>query len=326
MLQELYKKKRPGAIIDALNKAPKGLHETLRHVLESFSSTLQDEDPDDLNDLLAWVTCSERPLKLGELDKILRLKSLTGDGMISLENSLRIQFAAFFSLNRKDDLTTADLQRLSDKFVDIDFDAATDVDVHGLDEELLDDVNNITDFSSNPMTTEVTFCHASIGDFFRDEAGALISASQDYPLVGIDINEAKASTLQTCLELLTHKEIRDKDKGGMSMISYASLNWEKHLKIVDQSKTNRLRKRAIGKSLVKMFQDDELLQLWVPKSISWYFLREDTPYYVRSWLDDPEAISGLSTEEEAWVQETAQNPLLTFTLVAHAWPNTGSKA
>lgn len=48
MLQELYKKKRPSAILDALNMAPKGLREMLRHVLESFSATLQDEDPDDL--------------------------------------------------------------------------------------------------------------------------------------------------------------------------------------------------------------------------------------------------------------------------------------
>ena len=111
MLEELYKKKRVSTILEALNKAPRGLNEMLRHVLEGFSATLEDEDPDDLNELLAWVTCAERPMKLGELDLVLRLKSPSGDGMLALEDALRTQFASFFSLTREDGLTTGELQR-----------------------------------------------------------------------------------------------------------------------------------------------------------------------------------------------------------------------
>jgi hypothetical protein len=202
MLEELYKKKRVSTILEALNKAPKGLNEMLRHVLEGFSAALEEDDSDDLNELLAWVTCAERPMKLGELDLVLRLRSPSGDGLLALEDALRTQFASFFSLTREDGLTTGELQRnLTQSLDDDEFDIQSEES----EEEGLEDVHNPTEFKSNPRTTEVAFCHAAIGDFFRDAIESQVTAGEGHPLIGVDINEAKASVCITCLSYLAYK-------------------------------------------------------------------------------------------------------------------------
>lgn len=68
------------------------------------------QDAEDLNDMLMWVTLAKRPLSLDELDAMLRLKYLDGEGVLNLEGKLLIQFANVFTLTREDTLTTADLQ------------------------------------------------------------------------------------------------------------------------------------------------------------------------------------------------------------------------
>ena len=255
MIQEIYKKKRPSAILDALKRAPKGLNEMLRHVLESFSATLQDEDPDDLNELLAWVTCIDRPLTLGELDTILRLRSATGEGVISLESSLRIQYAAFFTLTREDGLTTTELYPVS-THNSYSRSSSEDVDC---EDEGLDDAAKITHLNSNPSSTEVTFCHASIGDFFRNELEGQVSAGDQYPLIGVSINDAKSSILRTCLSLLCDRATMDKDKKGASMIPYARLYWLTRLRAVDRSKIATAEKQAIGRYVIRVILDKDII-------------------------------------------------------------------
>lgn len=52
ILKELLEKRGETTIRKSLNEAPKGLKEMLRHVLESFSSTLVEVEPENLNELL----------------------------------------------------------------------------------------------------------------------------------------------------------------------------------------------------------------------------------------------------------------------------------
>ena len=85
MIKELSTKHRVEQIRQALVKPPKGLSDTIRHVLARFSNTLEEDDISDLNELLAWVVCAERQLTLGELDTIMKLRSSDGDGVIYLE-------------------------------------------------------------------------------------------------------------------------------------------------------------------------------------------------------------------------------------------------
>ena len=311
MLQELYKKKRPGAILDALKRAPKGLNEMLRHVLESFSATLQDEDPEDLNELLAWVTCVGRPLKLGELDMILKLRSATGEGLLSLEDSMRTQFAAFFSLTRQDGLTTADLQHISAQ----ELRNLSDTENEEFEEQDLDVAAGATYYNSDPSTTEITFCHASVGDFFRDESEGPLSAGEGFPLVGVAFNEAKVSVCQTCLGLLCDEDMRNKNQNGVSMVPYAFGTWYDHLKAINLSTTTIQSKQAIGIYLTRMFRDKDLLPSWAGGVPSGFFCNEYL-LLIRRWLEDPEVSENLSVEDRNWVRETANSPASIFMAVA----------
>ncbi len=234
MLQVLLKKKSESAIRKSLDEAPKGLKEMLRHVLESFSLDSTEEDAEYLNELLAWTTCAQRPLELGELDAILRLQSQEGEGMLSFEDALRGRFASFFSLTRQDGLSTGELQSMPRNVVDSD-DEQEDT-VH---EKRFDDVESVTVFDSNPRTTEVTFCHASIGDFFRDESEGKVSAGDGYPVIVVDFNQARISVLKKCLELFCVDELVDQlQNGGRSLVYYARYKWQAHLLAVDPSTAN----------------------------------------------------------------------------------------
>jgi hypothetical protein len=120
-------------------------------VLSSFSASSNDEELEYFNEILAWVTCSEKPLTLAKIDAILRLKSPEGDGMIYLEGALRRQFASFFVLDREDGLTTAELQNMSTQ--PGLFDGSDDEGENDDEEEAFEDVDNFTDFNSDSKTT-----------------------------------------------------------------------------------------------------------------------------------------------------------------------------
>ena len=85
MVKEISEKQRIEQIRQTLTRLPRGLPDTIRHVLQRFARTLTEDLITDLNELLAWVTCAQRQLTLSELDAILRLKSSDGEGIIDLE-------------------------------------------------------------------------------------------------------------------------------------------------------------------------------------------------------------------------------------------------
>ncbi|PGG96487.1 hypothetical protein AJ79_09577 [Helicocarpus griseus UAMH5409] len=114
---------------------------------------LKDEDPDDLNAIFAWVTCAQRPLTMGEIDMILKLQSSEGDGVLNLENNLRIRFASFFNLLRKDGLTTTDLQGKATVFDKAGNDGVgDDGDGNG---DGLQDMESETNFNSDPSSNVI---------------------------------------------------------------------------------------------------------------------------------------------------------------------------
>ena len=159
MLKEVSSKHREGQIRQALQEAPKGLYDTIRHTLERVSHELTDEDAVDLNTLLAWVTCARRPFNLGELEDIMKLTGPENSSIVYLEGLLRKRHASFFTVNREDGRTTEDL--LMDHSVDV----ATDDEetlgqhvavAHSHDTGLADDFGEDMDIESDPSTTEVS--------------------------------------------------------------------------------------------------------------------------------------------------------------------------
>lgn len=304
IFKELVHKRTPLSIRKALDEAPKGLFEMIRHVLEGLSASLSDEDVTFLNELLAWTACAKRPLKLGELDTALKLLSPKGEGMLLLEDALRKRFAAFFSLTREDGLTTADLQKIASAQSNPNDEQEVVI------AEGYDDVDNETDFDSNISTTEVTFCHASIGDFLRDPKEGKVRTGEG-PAIGVDINEAKVGVLKICLRLFCDEDLRLLIKDSYSLHSYAYKNWQEHLRDIEPSKINFEDKIIIGGYLAKMFGQTEHMDAW-SGDIPWTFFNDENVKLYRKWFDDKDVCESLPSNLQEWVGETAEMPANTF--------------
>lgn len=307
MLQELVKKRNESSMRKALDDPPKGLKEILRHVLSNFSMSSNEEELEYLNEILPWVTCSQQPLTLGLIDAILKLKSPEGDGMIYLEGALRRQFASFFTLDREDALTTAELQNMSTK-ADV-FDGSDD-EKNENEEEAFEDVDNFTDFNSDLQTTTVTFCHASIGDFFRDETEGKVSAGEGHLAVGVNYHEAKAHVLKTFLRLFTDSEFAKKADDSGRMLIHAAQNWVHHLLTTSPSECSLENRKEIAKLLLTVFRSEEVISEWIGRR-SWVSTNASIQA-VRQWWKDEEVITSLSDNEREFISSTEEDPITTF--------------
>ncbi|PWY88579.1 NACHT and TPR domain protein [Aspergillus sclerotioniger CBS 115572] len=307
MLQELVKKRNESSIRKALDDPPKGLKEILRHVLANFSISSNEEELEYLNEILLWVTCSQQPLTLGLIDAILKLKSPEGDGIIYLEGALRRQFASFFTLDREDALTTAELQNMSTK-PDV-FDGSDDEENEDQD-EVFEDVDNFTDFNSDLQTTTVTFCHASIGDFFRDETESKVSAGEGHLAVGVNYHEAKAHVLKTFLRLFTDSEFADKADDSKKLFIHAAQAWVPHLLTTSPSECSFEDRTETAKLLLVVFRSEEVISGWIGCR-SWVSTNASIQA-VRQWWKDDAVLTFLSDDEREFIASTEEDPMKTF--------------
>ncbi|CEJ61519.1 hypothetical protein PMG11_10050 [Penicillium brasilianum] len=140
MLTELNGKTKAGSMLESLHKAPKGLDAMLRHVLETFSTRLSEEEAIDLNIILAWVSCADRPLTLEKLSEILHFERDTHDERLALEDALPGWGRQAFDQSQNDQ-------------------SAENSDSSSEQE---------SGFNSDIYWTTVTFCHASIRDYLRN--------------------------------------------------------------------------------------------------------------------------------------------------------------
>jgi Cdc6-like AAA superfamily ATPase len=226
MLDQIYDMSRPSDINDALNNAPRSLSKMIRHIFERLEEDLRGFRKDDFKEILAWVTCAQRPLTLAELRTILRLRPPLGEGVPDLEERLRGQFASFFSLTRLDGLTTeALLERAAEKSYaegDVsDTDSKNDSDGEksrgsGSDgddsktgaassEGSLPDFEASDPYNSDYYTTVVKFSHASIRDYLVRESNP---ATREFPAdlgISIDTVEAEKHLAMVCLQILTEE-------------------------------------------------------------------------------------------------------------------------
>ncbi|OBT68654.1 hypothetical protein VE03_01721 [Pseudogymnoascus sp. 23342-1-I1] len=285
MLTDILKMRGEGAIRKALREAPRGLPKMIRHVLEGYSISLE-ESPDvlhDFNELLIWVTVTARPLKLAEINSVLKWRSESGEGMIGLERSLRTQFASFFTLIRQDGLNTADLQRLKSgtETPSTDEDGAV-YSLSASEEEEWDEAEDESD--SDPLTTEVTFSHASFGDFFRDEKEGPVSGGQHILPVGVNIRSARIRVFCACLGIISCEPGGPKEPVALELRSYAASAWLELLQEIDITKTSEEDKETIAHGLMSVLTRSpgladvrwniqltsrkslDLLKLWLEKS------------------------------------------------------------
>ena len=258
MIDQICKKSRPSEIKSALDDAPRDLLQMIRHVFERLSSN-PDIGADDLNEILTWVTCVQRPLSLTELDIILRLRSAEQEPVTDLEERLRGLFASFFTLVRSDGKTTEDLVREM-AHDDGDDDVLSENTTAPYDLEY-DDLKD-RGFDSDFRSTTVRFTHASIRDYLLQEGAP---ATRMYPkdvLVGIDIARSEAHVLKTCLKVLVDKN-HVEDFGLPNLREYSASNFLKHLCTIDRSQIHFEDRIVILKALYDIFNEVDYIRIWV---------------------------------------------------------------
>ena len=203
------------------------------------------------------------------------------------------------TLVRDDGLTTSDLEveaasstlRTDDEFNE----CAGDLVLEG-------------DFNSNPETTEVMFCHASIGDFFRDESESKRSAGEDHVSIGVDIAESRILTLKVCLQLVCNPTKCPK------LRNYALVWWHSHIKaaVSHLHKTSELDRLEIGGLLLRTLREESVLENWIGLRNADDFWTLDTLVPIAKFLDDKRFVDSLTLEMRGWVLGAAQEPARLF--------------
>lgn len=303
MLQELQRVRDHGGIRRALDAAPRGLSHMIQHVLKGFSELLKEtpKDAEDLNELLAWILCVPRPLKLCEVENILKWRNPDGEGWIRLEGDLRGQFASFFVLTREDGMTTAEL---SASLRDGDWNGNSTFGHHLCMDH---DHGGTADFDSDPKTTEVTFNHASLGEYFRDENNGKVSAGEGFPEIGVKYHEAQALVLVRSLEIIMCTDSpRGASADALQEIAHRSLIGI--LETLEPGKVRDENKRAIGLSLARFFADFSVFHRLLGPWITGFYRRNVIDTFAK-WLGDPLVQQSMSPEEKSWYDEaTAESP------------------
>ncbi len=293
MLDQIYNKSRPSEIRAALDDAPQDLARMIRHVFKRL-----DDDPDvgkeDLNEMLVWVTCALRPLVLGELDVILKLRPPQGEGMLDLEDRLRGQFASFFTLTRDDGKITEDLIRDAKRGLlsgqethgDEHEDHETNMEVNESDEELGADEG----FQSDFMTTVIQFSHASIRDYLVQEGKPDTRKWPSDLGIGIEINNAQYHIAQTCLSILSSATHTIEYKPP-NLFDYALEFGMTHLLRVDRLRLSKVQKPAVLRPLFELFYAQSMTERWFYDHV-WSIIQD--PGFlqcVQDWFADEEASS-----------------------------------
>lgn len=308
MLTELNGRTRASTMLESLHKAPKGLDAMLKHVLETFSSRLNEEEAIDLNIILGWVACSDRPLTLRELDEILAVELKTNDDKLGLEDALRTQYASLFVLNREDGLTTADLvSGERNGFNQPQYDRSVENSDASSEQE--------QEFNSNKFETKVVFCHASIGDYLRNPGYGKVAAGDDSTPVGVDIVQMSVKALNICLSEIAYGDgpfppsfVRD----------YALDEWVNHLNHVCKylDKIDQHQKQETILLLCQILRWPNLEEMFHTVAAPYpliLFVNHQTIDLIFSLLADQECVNTIDDiETREWIRVCIQEPAQLF--------------
>lgn len=305
MIRELRNKHRPGHIRDALQRAPRGLHEKVRNVLENYSLMFEDdEEAGDFNLILSWITCAAEPLPLAVIDESLKLRVGDEEGIPRLEEKLRHEWGVLLDLNRSDGLTTDDLESDSVKvYKDMDF---LHIDERGT--EVTEEEVGF-EFASNPKLTKVVFCHASINEIFRSGLQEKVS-SGDNPAIGVDIAEAATQTLHQCLEMICRTPQNSRET---PIRDYAVRRWLDHVDLVCKHISNAKKEsiEALGAFLVEMFQDEEVMKVWLSEASPDSFNKDNLETLLKI-ITNCGMADAFSSDIRQWIEEIVKRPVELF--------------
>ncbi|KAL4944136.1 hypothetical protein BDV06DRAFT_220605 [Aspergillus oleicola] len=177
------------------------------------------------------------------------------------------------------------------------------------EEDAFKDVDNFAEFNSDSITTTITFSHASISDFFRDETEGPVTASDKHIAVGVSYRQAKAHVLKTLLRLFTDKDFAKRADDGGDMLDHAAHNWLYHLHNVAPSECSDEGRVDIAQMLLAMFRLEDVMTEWVGRR-SWVSTNANMETVRQWWQGD--VLEALSQEDQDFIQGTKESPITTF--------------
>lgn len=295
MLADLRTKSHPRSILNSLREYPPSVPDLLAKVVIGLSKTLSPEQADDLTEILRWVTCAEETLTLGQVQSILTLKLEYPP--YDLENSLRGIYSSFFTLDREDGMTTADLLEWREK-------RAQARETSPSQDMLADDL----DFSSNLDQTDVVFFHASLGEFFRSEASTNISPP-DGQKIGFDENEALVHIASTCMRIFIQKGFCNKDSERIRL--YAATHWQRHVTKINLKRTPADEKHQLVRLVYEMLTNEAAVNSWTSfRDYKTVFHKHEILEGLQLLLCDQDAVTGFDSshpEMFSWIIKASKD-------------------
>lgn len=181
------------------------------------------------------------------------------------------------------------------------------MDVHDL-ETGFEDLENLSDLSSDPNTTYVILTHASLGDFFGNECNGPVSAD-GCPSIGVNYHEARVMLFKRYYEIISCPGSSPKDDIATVLLLRASSSVIPALKAIDIHKCSKTDKQTIETCLARLLSDEWAMARFImftgdvpePKDILDLLI---------AWLCDSDLREALQPDERAWVDKFASGNFL----------------
>lgn len=266
LLKQISEKRRPAEMLEVLATFQgENRFDTIARTIEELNKTLDRHDIVDLNELLAWVLSSFRPMTLEELETILLMTNgQNGSSLQPLAESINERYSKLFTIVA--DPGSKSLQESSTVKI-----VSTSIEEYFRQtrEEQEKNPRQLAKIGS-VHESEVrivkhflrTVCDPELFHKFQFDQ-YFLKMSMTTETIEFENQASHLEILSDCLEALCSTEPK-----WDTLKAYAMEYFPQHLSTIDLSLTDPQLKTSIGGNLVKMFTDERVIAKWWV----WYYV------------------------------------------------------
>ncbi|KAK2616359.1 hypothetical protein QQS21_000793 [Conoideocrella luteorostrata] len=339
-LLDIGSQHRVSSIEETLRHAAEDRIETIGREISSLNNSLSAEDIDDLNTLLEWVIGGAgvgTPFTVETLEQVLLFKN-GQKSLISLKDQISQDYSGVFSIVRELATGKSHVALRSSSLQDYfkkqrqDFETAMaeNAPIHPKEMAIVRRVLKMA-------CDEELYDKFGFEEFFSRRVSSLSNT------IHIDFSTVHLRILLCLLEAIVNKGTDTHQKSFQHLLRYAYDYFCKHLVNIDlsrRSKEDSDLKRAVGPLLLRIFQDEVIIERW------WFDARlfamrstwvedKDVNGYVQAVIDflkDTAAARDFSPEQKLWISRLSVYPnhdeisplLPAILVVARRWLQTDS--
>ncbi|KAI9667075.1 MAG: hypothetical protein M1831_001252 [Alyxoria varia] len=284
-LDDIGRKTRVSGVEKLLEQINEGtsLSDTIKDDVRRLNNTLDPKDLRDLNELLLWSIGAYCTFTVSELESALCLRRERS--LVPLYDQLKSTYSAFFAIDQKEDLgSNPDADEL----------LAERTSSHGA--VLISEINIVKRFL-RWVCDDTLYEKFGFEDFFHRKAGLGLD------IIAVDYENRHIQLLQRCLEAIC-LDIHAED----TIRAYARLYFIDHLVAVDLSRSNPSEKAKVGRLLVPLFHDPEIISnIWrVDLFYACDWLDKSSSDYLGgllAWLKVPAVTEQLDEDDREWAKQ-----------------------